>query len=583
MVEVGHGDEDLSGAVEVADGVWWVGTHLADDPFQCHAYLIEHGDDCVLIDPGGPLTVEAVWDKVATVVDPGRVRWIVCHHQDPDVAGALPWLSQRMTRPDAAVVTHWRAAALLKHYGTSLPFHLVDQNDWELDLGGRRLQFVFTPYLHFPGAFTTFDELTGTLFSSDLFGGFSTEPRLFADDLGYFEAMRPFHEHYMPSREILRHGLGSLSALPLRLIAPQHGHLIPEDLIAPIIEQLSELDCGLYLLVERDTDIARLSAMQELLRDLVAQMAESRHFRDTAETLERSARAVLPLRALEFYAVDEGGQGLHFSDACSFHGHPQPIPEGLRRLLDADRPAKPRDLPWVGSEGPDPYLAVALFAPNLDRPNGIAVLRLDRPVGVHESTLVALSMLSTPLEVALEREMLLRAAEAEQERLYGLATHDPLTGMYNRRALDEPVRHLLDAQDAGGAVSVVVTVIDLDHFKDINDQHGHAVGDEVLARVGDALRSTVRSQDLAARIGGEEFVVVGTHRIGATPTELANRVRAAIGAVRVQDADIVVTASIGVAERTPGEPFADVLARADRALYDAKHAGRDCVALAPPP
>jgi hypothetical protein len=91
---------------------------------------------------------------------------------------------------------------------------------------------VFTPYLHFPGAFTTFDELTGTLFSSDLFGGFTNDDELVAADMSYFEDIRPFHEHYMPSREILAHGMEDLETLPLELIAPQHGKIIPKPLIA---------------------------------------------------------------------------------------------------------------------------------------------------------------------------------------------------------------------------------------------------------------------------------------------------------------------------------------------------------------
>lgn len=79
-----------------------------------------------------------------------------------------------MSRDDAVVITHWRTEALLKHYGLSLPFWLLDRNGWQLDLGGRRLRFIFTPYAHFPGAFCTYDEQTGTLFSSDLFGGSSS-------------------------------------------------------------------------------------------------------------------------------------------------------------------------------------------------------------------------------------------------------------------------------------------------------------------------------------------------------------------------------------------------------------------------
>lgn len=158
-------------------------------------------------------------------------------------------------------------------------------------------------------------------------------------------------------------------------------------------------------------------------------------------------------------------------------------------------------------------------------------------------------------------------------RLSHLASHDPLTGVRNRRGLTD-----LLAEHAGAAV----VVCDLDHFKEVNDRYGHNVGDLVLARFGELLRELCREQDVAIRLGGEEFCVVlpGTDKAGAMAA--AERLRAET-ARRMRDlVPEGITVSVGVAVDTervldPGR----VLSAADRGLYEAKQAGRDrSIALA---
>ncbi len=159
--------------MRLAGDVWWVGARLDDDLFQCHAYFIDNGDDSVLLDPGSPLTIGQTLDKVAQIADVDSIRYLVCHHPDPDIAASLPWLSDLLTRHDVEVVTEWRAQALLKHYGHRFDYYRVEEHDWKVPLGaGRDLEFQLTPYLHFPGAMVSYDTGTRTLFSSDLFGGF---------------------------------------------------------------------------------------------------------------------------------------------------------------------------------------------------------------------------------------------------------------------------------------------------------------------------------------------------------------------------------------------------------------------------
>lgn len=170
-----------------------------------------------------------------------------------------------------------------------------------------------------------------------------------------------------------------------------------------------------------------------------------------------------------------------------------------------------------------------------------------------------------------------RALEAAQATLRELATTDPLTGLSNRRTL---LKLLDDEVDRSARYnrSLSVLILDLDHFKSINDTWGHAAGDEVLERIGVVLRACVRQQDIVGRTGGEEFLVVLPETAGTEAEFLANRLRAAIAQIRFDfDDSRKVTASIGVASRELGDLSSDLVARADEAMYVAKRAGRDCV------
>ncbi|MCW3032351.1 MAG: hypothetical protein JWM60_696 [Solirubrobacterales bacterium] len=157
---------------------------------------------------------------------------------------------------------------------------------------------------------------------------------------------------------------------------------------------------------------------------------------------------------------------------------------------------------------------------------------------------------------------------------------DPLTGMLNRKALDVRVHELgMQSEVTGDPVGVIVA--DLDHFKVVNDTHGHLTGDVVLREVAYLLRKQLRAFDLAYRLGGEEFLVLLPGSDAAKTVELANRLRAGVAAGRPAEG-VQVTISLGVAASREGEGFeyAAVFAEADAALYRAKRGGRNRVELA---
>jgi two-component system cell cycle response regulator len=175
-----------------------------------------------------------------------------------------------------------------------------------------------------------------------------------------------------------------------------------------------------------------------------------------------------------------------------------------------------------------------------------------------------------------------------QMKLAEGALQDSLTGLYNRRHFDERLgAELAAAQRHGRPVSLLM--IDVDHFKSVNDEHGHLAGDEALKMVAFILRGAVRKEDVLARYGGEEFVVVARETALDGARALAERIRRAVERSRCAwqgrelgvTVSIGVTVSVGLTELVEGRTERDVLEAADRALYAAKQAGRNRVIAAP--
>jgi diguanylate cyclase len=197
----------------------------------------------------------------------------------------------------------------------------------------------------------------------------------------------------------------------------------------------------------------------------------------------------------------------------------------------------------------------------------------------------AISALKTRLAESVRETQHLRqeVARAREEALI-----DGLTGLVNRKGFDLALAACLAGLQAE-SIGPCLLMLDLDHFKKINDSQGHVFGDRVLASVGQILRANVKGKDTAARYGGEEFAVVlpNTPRGGAVG--LAEALRALVAASRVRrsgDCEVLVgniSVSIGVADHVAGESATDLVNRADRALYVAKMQGRNRVVLAPRP
>jgi diguanylate cyclase (GGDEF)-like protein len=168
-------------------------------------------------------------------------------------------------------------------------------------------------------------------------------------------------------------------------------------------------------------------------------------------------------------------------------------------------------------------------------------------------------------------------------RLQHLSERDALTGLLNRRAL-APLLQREALRLRRNDTAYALLMIDIDHFKAINDQHGHAVGDAALVKLSEVLRQSTREVDHIARLGGEEFCILLPNSDLEGAMRLAERVHAAVREACWDDLERSITVSVGVAvAHTADETPQAVLERADQALYRAKDSGRDRVVLAEPP
>jgi len=245
-------------------------------------------------------------------------------------------------------------------------------------------------------------------------------------------------------------------------------------------------------------------------------------------------------------------------------------------------------------EGTDPLTAAwsgrvgdGAEASPFDRIVAYPLVVRDHSIGL----LVALRHVGAPAFTVIEEQrggiFAVQAALAlDNARIYQTLEHiaviDELTGLHSRRYLFDIVRRSSPEEAVSGTSFLMV---DVDHFKQVNDRWGHAVGDRVLRRVAELLLSATRESDIVARVGGEEFAVLLPHTDEETATDIAERVRAAIA---LHTVDPQVTVSVGVSSvpgalfqhgEDPIERAATLMERADGALYRAKRAGRNRVCV----
>jgi diguanylate cyclase (GGDEF)-like protein len=169
-----------------------------------------------------------------------------------------------------------------------------------------------------------------------------------------------------------------------------------------------------------------------------------------------------------------------------------------------------------------------------------------------------------------------RSLQASAQQLERLALEDPMTGIANRRCFEQVAAQRLRASHSGSARPLCLALIDVDRFKQVNDGHSHGVGDKVLQVIAAMLTEYVRDEDLAARLAGDEFVLLLGRTELAKASEICERVRRAVADYdwSAISAGLAVTISIGVAQSKPGDTLETLMHRSDVTMYERKAAAK---------
>ena len=308
-----------------------------------------------------------------------------------------------------------------------------------------------------------------------------------------------------------------------------------------------------------------------LLLDSVSRLSLARSLQEIQEIVRTSARRLLDADGATFVLRDL--QQCYYPDEDAL----EPLWKGQRFPLDACVSGwvminrAPVAIPDIYADERIPHDA---YRPTFVKSMIMVPVRRAEPLGTigmywaghHAATEDEINLaqaLADSVAVALEHVLVLD----ELARTVELSSTDPLTGVANRRAWDGALSIALERYS-----QLTLGIIDLDHFKDYNDAHGHLAGDELLKACTSAWRGAMREIDLLARYGGEEFGILLRGLEPERAVAIAERVRTATPGG--------VSACVGLAHAQPGERATSLVARADAALYDAKRSGRNCLVVA---
>lgn len=365
-------------------------------------------------------------------------------------------------------------------------------------------------------------------------------------------------------------------------------------------DRLRGLDAGADDFLTKPVDEIALIARVRSLARLKVMLDELRARADTSASLgllEPSART--PVDA------GENGRILLVEDRAS---SAERVVSALRGLHEVAVEADPQEALFRAAEGDYDVLAISLDLAEFDalrlcsqirslertRPLPILLIaELDErarilrglDLGVNDYIVrpIDRNELIARVRSQLRRKRYADSLRSNVQAAIELAAVDALTGLNNRRYLETHLASLLD-QAAHKGRALTLMILDIDHFKSVNDTHGHDAGDEVLKHFAQRVKRVVRSADLICRMGGEEFVIVMPDTPLTVATKVAERVRAAIQCepFRIDQSGrtIPVTTSIGIAERGRDANADALMRRADKALYESKSAGRNRVTTA---
>jgi len=558
---------DFTKAVEISNKIYWIGSYIENDPFQCHAYLIKNNDESILIDPGSMLEFDSLIAKTRSIIDLKDIKYIVLHHQDPDLAASVPAIEKLIGRDDLQIVTHSRITVLLKHYLIKSKYYEIDHNDHKLVTdNGLSLDFISTPYCHSPGAFVSYEPASKVLFSSDIFGGLEESWQFYATE-NYFQQAKAFHASYMPGKDIFNYTLRKIEQLDINLILPQHGSIIKRKYIAKLIDDLKNMDCGLYI----DNNY------NEELLDMIEQLEESKQaLKQQQEFLQNIIDgAIDPMMVINcdytISLMNNAARSLINDDLIEDINKPKCYEVSHHRNTPCEGKDEPCPLQKVMEQK-----KVVQVTHNHPLPHGeMQYVELSaKPLTNDKGEVYAIIESAHDITLHLKNQEELN----EQKKLSDYrASHDDLTGLPDRSLLMDRLRQTIK-QAKRHHNKAAVLFIDLDNFKPVNDTYGHKNGDKVLKIIARRFKKHLRQIDTVARLGGDEFVIVfnsikQTSDINEVLEKLIDAVNKPIS---IDQAEVKMTMSIGISVY-PDDAVKTkyLLDYADIAMYRAKDAGRN--------
>jgi diguanylate cyclase (GGDEF)-like protein len=541
---------DYSKPVELAENIFWVGYVIPDDPFQCHVYLIKNGDESILIDPGSMITFPVVLEKITSILPLKDIKYIIMHHQDPDIVGCFSTLETLFPKAERYIITHWRTQMLLKHYQWKTPFYLIDENEWKLKAKDLELEFVFTPYAHFAGAFATYDKKSKIIFSSDLFGGLTPEFQLFAKSADeYFEYAKPFHKHYIPTKHILNYVIDRIEEKDISLVAPQHGSIIKKDIIKPLFDKLRTLNCGLYLMDDYYDNILVLNQVDDVLNSIFKEALITNSFDNLLKTffsyikeIIKDTKSLIIKNEKKSFVIENYEikmcQNINLDD-CK---------------LNFKSPLFDQEEKNIGE-------LIICYENKLTKEN-LQFLQL------------LLKNLSNIIGVALIKEITFSNLKEKEQEFYEKSITDSLTGLYNRSYLIDFLNKKIEESKRYN-FPLSLAMIDIDFFKKVNDTYGHLTGDCVLRTLSIILKKHFRESDIVARYGGEEFIIVMQFAKFEDACAKMENLRKEIENYSFCDSNLEIHISGGVEEYNKKDDLYQLIEKVDNKLYISKESGRN--------
>jgi diguanylate cyclase (GGDEF)-like protein len=427
------------------------------------------------------------------------------------------------------------------------------------------------------------------MFTSDLFGALTPQFQLYVtDEQTYFEQMTPFHQHYMPSRQILNYGLDNIEQKAFDLIAPQHGSIIPKPFIEPLISRLRELEVGLFLKLN-STDWALNYSKLEAVYDELIELAmfTITPNQETVEKVQQYLREVIPIQEVVFLnQIEEQclawNSGDFSKDIASLLKvrpiHCEDYQKWLSTLEQTPNKEKEGTVSALADFTFDPpHRYFAFINDNNDGvPFGVTFLLFNEEPKFTLLERQFLHRLKKPLSLLLRKGVEAYRYQQQAETLYQQAITDPLTQL-NNRYLFQSLSKLRLEEAKRHHTPLTLVEFDLDHFKQINDTYGHDIGDLVLKDFADTLKQNIRETDQLFRIGGEEFVLLMPLTTKEQALEVIERIREKLlneGGIEYQGQKIPYNFSAGIAQFQDEKEVSELYKRADDNLYEAKNSGR---------